>query len=161
MVFITGTPEMKGRVASHPKKDASSSSSKKSSPMPESRPWKEPEIVPLQPLTSAWNDYVSLSRHGVECHALLTALQVPLHNVVRKENHPSQGGDFQISMAPYTPTELPLNEDEDGQNATAQCLVHVSSPTDGGGSGESYCAFLFEVRSTASVISNHAYARTV
>lgn len=154
MVFITGTPENKGRVASHPRKGTPSMPSSSSSKSP--RPSTEPEtttkpgrfldLVPTQPLTSAWEEYTTLSSGGDEHHTLMTALQVPLGSIMRETVDAYQGGPFSIALPPYTPLDISHNVNIGDFAATGQCLVHMPSPDDEG-SSESFCVFLFEVGS--------------
>lgn len=156
MVFITGTIEAKGRVASHPRKGTpssrqgtpssrqgtpASSVQKQPSPKAESKQvqGQVPTLVPLHPLTSAWDDYITVMKNGVEGHALMTALQVPLRHLLREEE---DGTGFKIALPPYTPLELPKTTGRD--DSSAQCLVSDN----GEGSSEGYCVFLFEVRLT-------------
>ncbi|KAK1240712.1 hypothetical protein MKX07_006145 [Trichoderma sp. CBMAI-0711] len=164
-VFITGTPENKGRVASHPKK-TTPSKKPKASPSPSVKA-DEPEssrsssvfsnsplFQPLAPLTSAWDDYVRLSsggQGGAGFPALITALQTSLHNMARLEVPAgSDGNDVSptgllsaIQFPPYTSAELlPVADDFFGMNA--QCFVRQKATNAEHDSTESYCAFLFE-----------------
>lgn len=154
MVFITGTPENKGRVASHPRKGTPSMPSSSSSKSP--RPSTEPEssttkpervldLVPAQPLTSAWEDYITLSSNEDEHHTLTTALQVPLGAVIRQTTDSSNTEPFSIVLPPYTPLDLSPNVNIGNFAAGGQCLVHVAPSDDTGGSSECFCVFLFEV----------------
>ncbi|KAL7909551.1 hypothetical protein GGI35DRAFT_386722 [Trichoderma velutinum] len=143
-VFITGTPETKGRVASHPKK-TTPSKKPKASPSPSVKadePGSSSSSIfsgnqlfqPLTPLTSAWDDYVRLTpggQGGTGFPALITALQTNLQSVARLEAAVGEGGGdgsaagllSAIQFPPYAAAELlPVADD----------------------AFESYCAFLFE-----------------
>ncbi|PNP57841.1 hypothetical protein THARTR1_01999 [Trichoderma harzianum] len=166
-VFITGTPETKGRVASHPKK-TTPSKKPKASPSPSVKAMDEPGsssssifsgpqlFQPLAPLTSAWDDYVRLTTPGGQggpgFPALITALQTNLQSVARLEAAVGGegGGDgaaagllSAIQFPPYAAAELlPVADDAFGMNA--QCFVRQKATNSEHDSTESYCAFLFE-----------------
>ena len=172
-VFITGTPENRGRVASHPKKTASLSSSSarrqrlkvETGSTPEfTTPERTPEpqgprsfqgLAAAPPLASAWDDYITLRRsQGSDCYALLTALQAPLRGI---SSSSSSSGDaaaapgdseaaFRIALAPYTPPGLPTMTGNNMFDASARCLVHLSSADGGEEPAQSFCVFLSEVR---------------
>ncbi|KAK0765576.1 hypothetical protein N5P37_001513 [Trichoderma harzianum] len=166
-VFITGTPETKGRVASHPKK-TTPSKKPKASPSPSVKASDEPGsssssifsgsqlFQPLAPLTSAWDDYVRLTpggQGGTGFPALVTALQTNLQSVARLEGAVGGegGGDGSaagllsaIQFPPYAAAELlPMADDAFGMNA--QCFVRQKATNSEHDSTESYCAFLFEM----------------
>ncbi|PTB59474.1 hypothetical protein M431DRAFT_2073 [Trichoderma harzianum CBS 226.95] len=166
-VFITGTPETKGRVASHPKK-TTPSKKPKASPSPSVKASDEPGsssssifsgsqlFQPLAPLTSAWDDYVRLTpggQGGTGFPALVTALQTNLQSVARLEGAVGGegGGDGSaagllsaIQFPPYAAAELlPVADDAFGMNA--QCFVRQKATNSEHDSTESYCAFLFEM----------------
>ncbi|KKP02468.1 D-lactate dehydrogenase (cytochrome) [Trichoderma harzianum] len=166
-VFITGTPETKGRVASHPKK-TTPSKKPKASPSPSVKASDEPGsssssifsgpqlFQPLAPLTSAWDDYVRLTpggQGGTGFPALITALQTNLQSVARLEAAVGGecGGDGSaagllsaIQFPPYAAAELlPVADDAFGMNA--QCFVRQKATNSEHDSTESYCAFLFEM----------------
>jgi hypothetical protein len=165
-VFITGTPENKGRVASHPKK-TTPSRKPKASPSPSvkadelesgsSSIMSSPQhFQPLGPLTSAWDDYIRLSSGGpgaAEFPALITALQTSLQNVARHDvpvgSESGSDGSIAASLSalqfpPYAAAELLLVAD-DAFGMNAQCFVRQKATNAEHDSTESYCAFLFEV----------------
>lgn len=142
MVFITGGLEDQGRVSSHPKREAGTSSkkAKKSSEEEENL-----ELMPTEPLTPAWDDLMSLSNHGVVYVVQIAALHNILEKVMRGNNE--EGGvNFKVVVPKYQPPEMqPSEADEDFQVRT-QCLVHLSSaPQREEDMTDSYCVFLYEV----------------
>ncbi|PHH62149.1 hypothetical protein CDD81_7523 [Ophiocordyceps australis] len=141
-VFITGTLETKGRVASHPKK---SSSTKKPKTKPDEAA-KLP-IRAIEPLMSAWDDRLRLSSHSAEGSVLLTALQTDLQ-AVQHEPHDGAAG-FDICLPDYTPTELRPCEGQDDFNPRAKCLARLGGLDETCTSDPGYCAFLFQNSSTA------------
>lgn len=153
MVFITGTPENKGRVASHPRKATPSIQSSSSGRSP--RPSTEPEttsksgrfldLVPAQPLTPAWEDYITLLTNGHDHRTLMTALHVPLGGVVREETGTPDEEQFSIVLPPYTPLNISSNMHVGNLVAGGQCLVHAPPSDDAEGPSESFCVFLFDV----------------
>ena len=155
-VFITGTPEHKGRVASHPKKGPPS---RRSTPRPEGNASPSPEgsaspstdggvswtLTPLQPLTSAWSDYIRLSSNGAECSVLLSALQTSLQSVLRMPVDNSNNNVFTLSLPLYVPTEVQPSMVEEDLDVRAQCFVHLRGSDAAEQPADHYCAFFFEV----------------
>ncbi|KAF5258302.1 hypothetical protein FOXYS1_11124 [Fusarium oxysporum] len=143
-VFITGTPQNKGRVASHPKK--SSSSKKDSSPSYEEPP-RTLDITPVHPLTSAWDDHTLVSSQGVEYSVLVSALHTRLPYTL--PDHPADGSTpFRITFPPYTPTDLQSLLGEGDFGVRAQCLARLPSVYEQDDSAQSYCIFFFEHETT-------------
>ncbi|CAG1959928.1 unnamed protein product [Fusarium graminearum] len=141
-VFITGTPQNKGRVASHPKKG--SSSKKKRSPSSKEPP-RALDLTPTQPLTSAWDSHTLVSNHGAEYSILVSALNARLPYPLPNDSALDEpSSPFQITFPPYTPTEIqPLIGGGD-LNVRAQCLARIPSVHDQDDSAQSYCVFFFE-----------------
>lgn len=137
-VFITGTPETKGRVASHPKKAGSTKKQKTNAEEDV-----KPQLWPTQPLTSAWDDFLMLSNHGTESAVLLTALQTNLQAVSGSGS--DDGAGFDISLPMYAPSELHPHVCEGEFNARTRCLARVGGVEETYGATDGYCAFLFEV----------------
>ncbi|KAI5465638.1 hypothetical protein BGZ63DRAFT_374143 [Mariannaea sp. PMI_226] len=138
-VFITGTPESKGRVASHPKKGVPSRSQASAGESSQ-----KPDMTPLPPLTSAWDDHTVVSHQGTEYSVLVLALQTKLSSLLRAPTEPEGPKGYHISLAPYTPSDLqPLLFEQDVQVA-AQCIARLPSVDEGDDSAESYCVFFFE-----------------
>ncbi|KAI1021519.1 hypothetical protein LB505_000074 [Fusarium chuoi] len=139
-VFITGTPQNKGRVASHPKKG--SSSKKGSSPLYEEPP-RTLGITPVHPLTSAWDDHTLVSNQGVEYSVLVSALHTRLPCTL-PDHSADDSTPFRITFPPYTPTDFQslLGEGEFG--VRAQCLARLPSVYEQDDSAQSYCIFFFE-----------------
>ena len=157
-VFITGTPETKGRVASHPKK--APSSTKEPKPKAEAGAGLGPPVVPVPPLTPAWDDYMRLSVRGVETPMLLTALQTSLRGVGGHDGDTEggagldghgDGGDgglgagdaglIRVSLPEYAPAELQAHLGPGEGCVKSVCLAAL----DRHGASDGYCAFLFEV----------------
>lgn len=167
MVFITGTPAHRGRVASHPKKSTSASSSlsrQRLKPGESSTPEVTPEpdqgdrrpnvtsspssVTSLSPRTSAWEDYVALYNNGEESFALMTALHVPQHaiNISSIQSpSPSAKSPTTFTMAPYQPCEMPSLLGGNILGLSARCMVHLAKDNCSGSSSQSFCLFLYEV----------------
>ncbi|PHH90265.1 hypothetical protein CDD83_4135 [Cordyceps sp. RAO-2017] len=154
-VFITGTPENKGRVASHPKRTGSASRSKaKPAGSEVARAPARPQLVAKEPFTSAWDDSVTLSGQGVEAPVLLTALQTSLQSIAEQES--DDAAQFNLSLPPYTAPEMHMQAAGDDFNAKARCLVRLGGTDDSYGVTDGYCAFLFEHASTAVAPNTYA-----
>lgn len=154
MVFITGTPANKGRVASHPRKGmpiesppSTSRKQSKSRTRAKMSPRRDAiaDLVPTQPLSSAWEDHITLTGTDYECNALVTALPVPLGSVFRDNLDAPGGTPFSLVLPPYNPSEIPSRIELDEISTGGQCLVHVPGLDDAEAHSESYCVFLFEV----------------
>ncbi|KAH7267405.1 uncharacterized protein BKA55DRAFT_589817 [Fusarium redolens] len=139
-VFITGTPQNKGRVASHPKK--SSSSKKERSPSYEGPP-RTLDITPVHPLTSAWDDHTLVSSQGVEYSVLVSALHTRLPYTL-PDDSADDSTPFHITFPPYTPTDMQPLLGEGDFGVKAQCLARLPSVYEQDDSAQSYCIFFFE-----------------
>ncbi|KAF4957553.1 hypothetical protein FGADI_3021 [Fusarium gaditjirri] len=139
-VFITGTPQNKGRVASHPKK--SSSSKKDSSPSYEEPP-RTLDITPVHPLTSAWDDHTLVSSQGVEYSVLVSALHTRFPYTL-PDHSADDSAPFRIMFPPYAPTDLQSLLGEGDFGIRAQCLARLPSVYEQDDSAQSYCIFFFE-----------------
>ncbi|KJZ74057.1 hypothetical protein HIM_06506 [Hirsutella minnesotensis 3608] len=143
-IFITGTPEMKGRVASHPKRNNSIAKSKPRT-TPTNRDADKNQIVQTGTPASAWDECMTLS--GRAENAVLTAgLSVDLEKLVKQERVDESG--FNILLPEYHALELRVDKEAGAVNVKARCLVHLGAD-DNHGHTDGYCAFLFEHESTA------------
>ncbi|KAF4506816.1 hypothetical protein G6O67_006859 [Ophiocordyceps sinensis] len=149
-VFITGTPEAKGRVASHPKRASSANKSKAKAAAVFQGPGRDfnPQLVPTEPLTSAWDDSMMLSGPGIVTPVLLTGLQTDLQNVVEQSN--AQDSKFDVLLPAYAASELQAHATGGELNARARCLVRLGDDNDEHGSTGGYCAFLYEYSSSSA-----------
>ncbi|PHH68475.1 hypothetical protein CDD82_531 [Ophiocordyceps australis] len=142
-VFITGTLETKGRVASHPKK---SSSTKK--PKTKSDEAAKGPIRTTEPLMSAWDDRVGLSSHSAQASVVLTALQTDLQ-AVQYEHHDDGATGFHLCLPDYMASELRPGQGQDDFITRAKCLARLGGVDETCASDPGYCAFLFQNTSTA------------
>lgn len=148
-VFITGTPEGRGRVASHPprvttpKKDKS----KSKSPQPKRESLDKPHVTQAKPHRSAWDQHLDLTNGGSGCSPLLTALHTSLHTIIRSDAAGGHGHGFDLILPPYSLPNLQTPAADPGLWVSAQCLLcHRGVGVQGGStSSDSYCVFLFEV----------------
>jgi hypothetical protein len=156
MVFITGTPANKGRVASHPRKGSPaeptpSTSRKQSRSKSRARERASvtrdtlPDLAPSQPLSSAWDDHIALAGNDYECNALMTALPASMGSVTRNCSDAPDRRSFSLDLPSYSPSKLPSRTGPDELFAGSRCLVHVPGLDDADSHSESYCVFLFEV----------------
>ena len=134
MVFITGTLENKGRVASHPKKTSSPKPSKA-----KDKRQSAPTHVAAQPLRPAWDDYIALLSNGVEHRALLTTLQIPLRNIIKDISGREGGSGFTLSLSSYSGPGLGMSAYGQEIDTSAQCLVHLPEQDEGNNSNTAFC----------------------
>ncbi|KAJ6784967.1 hypothetical protein PWT90_01766 [Aphanocladium album] len=147
MVFITGTPQDRGRVASHPKRITPTKKQNSKSPQPKRERSESHSPKLSQTLNnSAWDENLDLSSGGKN----ITALHTSLHTIVRSAGTAPDGQGFGIALPPYSPVELHNNHT--GQLpaqdvplwVSAQCLLCHRGIQGGSQSHDSYCLFLFE-----------------
>jgi hypothetical protein len=142
MVFITRGPELRGRVSSHPKREAGPSKRKKA--RVEVEEGERLELVPTEPLLPAWDDLMSLSNQGVVYDIQIAALHTHLQNVLRGQDE--EGIRFAISFPKYSPPDLQPSDGEEEFRLEAQCMVTLSTTQKEDDSVDSYCVFMYEVR---------------
>lgn len=140
-VFITGTPETKGRVASHPKR-TSSASKPKAAAAGRTDDEPKPPLAPAEPLASAWDDSVTLVGPVAVAPVLVTALHTDLWSVVEREG--AADAHFDVMLPAYLPSDPRLRAGAGQLSVRASCLVRLGHANAEPG----YCAFLYEVRSS-------------
>lgn len=175
MVFITGTLENKGRVASHPKKAASSSRSVASTPASSPSPShsvakrrkqatkSQIELTDSSPKASAWDDYTLISGRGSQWPMLNTALNTDLRAVTHAEPVDGETTGFSLSLPSYYPigvTPPNINSrattypslagpsapiEADSLHIPARYLAHLPATGEGNATAEGQGVFLFEV----------------
>ncbi|KAI9166752.1 putative D-lactate dehydrogenase [Paramyrothecium foliicola] len=143
-VFITGTLETKGRVASHPKKSGGLKQKDRSSGSED----RDFEVSPTLPLTSAWDTHVSLTNSGSngDCPVLVTALQMSIPEItVQNPGAQSSSAGFKLQLPAYSPADVRPLVSNHIYDAEARCFLCLASVEEGSRrAGENYCAFLFE-----------------
>ncbi|XP_044724341.1 fungal zn(2)-Cys(6) binuclear cluster domain-containing protein [Hirsutella rhossiliensis] len=152
-VFITGTLETKGRVASHPKRTSPANKPKAKAAAATEGTGEDlkPQLVPTEPLTSAWDDCMTLSGQDVVTPVLLTGLQTDLQNIVEQSG--ADDSKFDVLLPAYAASEPQTHAAGGDFNARARCLVRLGDASAEHGSTGGYCAFLYE-HSSSSAESN-------
>lgn len=142
-------------MASHPKRASSANKSKAKAAAVFQGPGRDfnPQLVPTEPWTSAWDDSMMLSGPGIVTPVLLTGLQTDLQNVVEQSN--AQDSKFDVLLPAYAASELQAHATGGELNARARCLVRLGDDNDEHGSTGGYCAFLYEVWPSRSVMVSH------
>ncbi|XWW96993.1 hypothetical protein V2A60_004973 [Cordyceps javanica] len=153
-VFITGTLDDRGRVASHPKRVTPAKKQNSKSPQPKRERSESHSPKFSQTLNnSAWDDNLDISPGGKN----ISALHTSLHTIVRSSGTALDGSNgFGIALPPYSPIELHSNPG--GHIAghelplwiSAQCLLCHRGIQGGARSADSYCLFLFEQASPSA-----------
>jgi hypothetical protein len=160
MVFITGTLDTKGRVASHPKKSSNNSFPSRR----DEKQWRRsssrseasssPIVQPVAPYSSAWDEFIPLSEHGNEYFSTMMALHTKLDSVGRKASKQVYGDEepFKLSLPPYKFQELQSSDDSTEFNCEAQYLRSLAPDTDHAHEMMDAChVFLYEVRSIIEI----------
>lgn len=128
-VFIVASIEDGGRCSSHPPRKTAKKGKTVTSKPPEEE---KLELVPEEPLVSAWNDLISVSNVDRKCTLQLAALHTNLHSILRGTSEDgSDDGNAKsapISFAPYEiPNVQPILSEDDFQ-VRSKALVHLSPP---------------------------------
>ncbi|KEY71866.1 hypothetical protein S7711_06008 [Stachybotrys chartarum IBT 7711] len=134
-VFITGTPESRGRVASHPKKESTKGLNNQQD---------RPNVVPSPPFNSAWNDHITLSVDGIECFAWISVLHATLETTGEASpGSEHDAGYFKFEAFPNATTDLYSSEFAE-LDTSAQCLLSHAGPSSHDGQGVvSHCVFTY------------------
>ena len=133
MTFITAGLEHGGRCSSHPPRRVSSSS-RSSARAPE-----PPRFVSETPVSSAWDDVVTLESGGARHCVRVVVFHGQLRGLARVG-----GGRVSVGDAVYsTPDfQMPFGEELD---IGAKCLVSMPGQGHGQSVSRGLCAFVFEV----------------
>ena len=155
MVFITGGLEDRGRVSSHPKREAGSSKKKVKTEEEEEGEDERLELRPTEPLTPAWDDLMSVSTQGVAYVVQIAALHTILQKVLRGNDEES-GIRFNLSFSHFLPPELQATHADEDFQVNTQCFVHLSPSQKGGNElTDSYCFFLYQVCVARPMATDH------
>ncbi|KAG9253365.1 uncharacterized protein F5Z01DRAFT_624234 [Emericellopsis atlantica] len=148
-VFITGTPEHRGRVASHPRQPTSSASSSRRRHL-DSEARSTPEITPERdtaaPFAPAWEDHIALDVQGALDYAFLTSLHIPPQSIVcQARQNQAELQSWKIASAPYILPDV-LSMSIDGTlRLKGRCMAHLSDLTSDKEKAPASIAFLLEV----------------
>lgn len=104
------------------------------------------DLHPVQPLRSAWDDFISVGNQGMEYSMLMTALQTKMSGVGRDVSPSDDPSDFSVHLPAYIPQEVRPQQSDDDFNPQATCLAQLSSAEERENSTEGYCVFLYDVR---------------
>jgi hypothetical protein len=146
MVFITAGLEDRGRVSSHPKREAGPSKKKTRT---DDEDEERLELVPANPLAAAWDESLSLSNHGVPHVVHVAALHTSLQKVIRGAEEDS-GVRFNLSFSHMLPPETHRPNVDDEFKVNTQCIIHLSpDQKEDDDLINSYCVFLYEASVTS------------
>ena len=166
MVFITGTPENRGRVTFTPNSHQASPSpsgrrGRSASKQNKRAARREADVDSMRSATgspasfststppdSAWEDYVRLSSQGEEHYALISALHTSPQSLNTARSSPSLDGDqsFRLLIPPYNPADLSAGTRNSSASPQARCMMHLATSDAASTSSQNFCLFLFEVR---------------
>ncbi|KAK1964507.1 hypothetical protein LY78DRAFT_582370 [Colletotrichum sublineola] len=147
MVFITATIDDAGRCSSHPPRQVQSSSRRRR----RSRTAEQETLclIPIEPLTPAWDDLISLYDNGVVYAVQIAALHTRLQNATRAADGQSQV-KFRMALPNYSPVDVDTWDNGINVDLNAQAMITTSNNN---GFPEGICAFLFE-QNTSSLVTN-------
>ncbi|KAK2045568.1 hypothetical protein LZ31DRAFT_240256 [Colletotrichum somersetense] len=150
MVFITATIDDAGRCSSHPPRQVQSSSRRRVRSRTAEQ--ETPRLVPIEPLTPAWNDLISLSENGVAHAVQFAALHTGLQKATRVAGGQSQV-KFRMALTNYSPLDVDTWDNGSGVDLSAQATISLLPASNVNGFPEGICAFLFE-QNTSSLVTN-------
>ncbi|KAI6782133.1 uncharacterized protein J7T54_002370 [Emericellopsis cladophorae] len=168
-VFITGTPEHRGRVASHPRKPTSSASSSRRRHLdsearstPEITPERDtergrqvpaelryvdrrPPVTAAAPFTPAWEDRIALDVQGALDYAFLTSLHITPQSIVcQARQNQAELQSWKIVPVPYILPDV-LSMTKDGTlRLKGRCMARLSDLASDNEKAPASIAFLLE-----------------
>lgn len=153
-VFITGTPETMGRVASHPKRTGSANKPKSEPAAAPEGAWDDskPQLVPTESLAMAWGDAVALSGQGIVPSAPSTGLQTDLCSVLKQGDADNSG--FAVLMPANAASEPQAHAEGVELDAIPLRGDDAHGPTGG------YCTPLYEAGPSRSAAVTHRLMST-
>ncbi|KAI5928806.1 hypothetical protein F4810DRAFT_705738 [Camillea tinctor] len=150
-VFIVGTPEEKGRCASHPPRNLSSS--RKSHSDDENQQADQLKLTAAEPWQPAWNDMISLTSKSGTHWFRIVAHQTNLDSSMQSSKASSQENKIALSLMGSRPLDVTPTFGQEDFKLKSSCLMNL--PTSGGSQAsssntEGLCLFLYEQNSSAT-----------
>ncbi|KAI0480809.1 hypothetical protein GGR56DRAFT_688150 [Xylariaceae sp. FL0804] len=151
-VFIVGTPDDKGRCASHPPRNVSSS--RKSPARSRSRKAKArmPTYSAAEPRQPAWDETVDLKTASESHRARIVAHQTDLDVALQGASSAHEDG-FALSLSSYQPLDVTPHFSQEDFHLRSSCLIQAPPPEAGSSvvpPDEDMCLFLYEQNASAS-----------
>ncbi|KAK1984771.1 hypothetical protein LZ30DRAFT_414169 [Colletotrichum cereale] len=150
MVFITATMDDAGRCSSHPPRQVQSSSRRRGRSRTAEQ--ETPRLIPVEPLTPAWDDLISLYDNGVVYAVQIAALHIGLQQAVRGADGQSQV-KFRMALPNYSPVDVETWDNGSDVDLNAQVMISLLPTSNDNGFPEGICAFLFE-QNLSSLVTN-------
>ncbi|KAI1495677.1 hypothetical protein F5X99DRAFT_414878 [Biscogniauxia marginata] len=150
-VFIVGTPEEKGRCASHPPRNLQSS--KRGQSDDESHQAEKLNLIATEPWQPAWNEMVSLTSRAGTHWIRIVAHQTNLQSAIQNSKASLQENKVTLSLLGSRPLDVTPTFGQEDFNLRSSCLINLP-PSSGGQSSssntEGLCLFLYEQNSSAT-----------
>ncbi|KAI1328484.1 hypothetical protein F5Y16DRAFT_156093 [Xylariaceae sp. FL0255] len=154
MVFIVGTQDERGRVGSHPPRNAHSPRS------PHSRA-STPRIdrLNIQPadIKPAWDEMVSLNAETGPRTFRLVAKHTNLESSIPPASPSSIGDGSSLSLLDVSQTlDITPTFQQEAFRVKCKCLIHIPEASSGG-QEDGICLFLYQQSSSAGYSSEHGW----
>ncbi|KAK1751590.1 hypothetical protein QBC47DRAFT_307446 [Echria macrotheca] len=126
-VFIVASIEDGGRCSSHPPRKTA-----KKVKSPSRQPEEEKlELVVAEPLTQAWDDFLTVSNHGKTYSVQIAALHTPIQSLARspRDNDSDDGGgkSAPLSLTPYEVPDVQPSLSEEDFQVRSKAMVHLAA----------------------------------
>ncbi|KAJ8123679.1 hypothetical protein ONZ43_g426 [Nemania bipapillata] len=147
-VFIVGTQDDRGRVGSHPPRNAQQP--RAAQPEASSQHATRLELMAAEPLQPAWHETVLLKSGTHSQLVRIVAQHADLDVAIKNSGWPPQGDEGSLSLLESQALDVAPTFREEDFNLESLCFVNWPQVGDGStaGSDESICLFLYQQNSS-------------
>ncbi|KAI0408542.1 hypothetical protein F4802DRAFT_353205 [Xylaria palmicola] len=147
-VFIVGTQDDKGRVGSHPPRNAQQSRAAQSEAS--TQHVTRPEIAAAEPLQPAWHETMLLKRGTHTQSVRIVTHHADLDSAIKYSSSLPQTDEISLSLV-GSPLDVAPTFEEESFNLRSICFVSLPETDDNStdGSKEGVCLFLYQQNSSA------------
>ncbi|CAJ2506017.1 Uu.00g001470.m01.CDS01 [Anthostomella pinea] len=153
-VFIVGTPDDKGRCASHPPRNAQASRGDQTEEE-EPQMIETLELTAAEPRQPAWNDTLLLDSAAGTHWIRIVARHTTLEDAFQSNSSASQQSEVALSLTGSRPLDVTPTFGQEDFNLKSHCLMRLPRGSDNAGStsDEGLFLFLYE-HNSSSIYSN-------